>query len=503
MSKPNDTLIPLAKKGWFHKSGKFIPIPTIRGDYHHINLAVDKPHLFGLTHKKIGDVVYAGRDATATMHWSDAGNALLNKKGYMRYMHPSKSHLNMHTVGFENRIGAPEDFIEPLKRIRHNIENHGVIFEPIRTYGHITIDNYAGDSPLTEFLKKRGIHHYGESQFDIRDMHTLNRYIGDREGGEREKRDRDQIPTTREVTSTEVRNAMGERPAHIPLAQWNNMRNIGDSYEPRLLTFNDPIIKYKSLLEANTPQLDDKLEEKFFIHKDTGEFLPIPNNYNFFGIHHSGVFVENPKKFGVSDEDLEDHISRLSKAKKAKFDDLLNRRSNFNQDLMKFVGERGWTRGLYHKSRISPMIGSAFHHTIELEDHSRSTSRDHLRNIATTLHSKINNLISNPEDTISILVSGLKLTKKEVDDFTTKGIAAIPSTARFTRQQIHQLSIGGDIPRRSIRDIDSPTREVTSTEVRNAMGERPPHIPLAQWNNMRNIGDSYEPRLLTFKEFII
>ena len=247
MSKPNDTLMPLAKKGWFHKSGKFIPLPTNIKDYHHINLAVDKPHLFGLTHKKIGDVVYDGFDATATMHWSRAGNALLNKKGYMRYMDPSSTFLQTHMVGFEDPIGAPEDYIEPLKRIRHNIENHpyeygGGKFETIETTGHIIMDNDELQSPLQEFLKKRGIDHYGDSVFKIRDMHTLNRYIGDREGGERETQRRGQIPTTREVTSTEVRNAMGERPPHIPLAQWNNMRNIGDSYEPRLLTFKEFII---------------------------------------------------------------------------------------------------------------------------------------------------------------------------------------------------------------------------------------------------------------------
>ena len=225
----------IPRKAWVHKSGAIVPIPE--GDFgppeDHGVFAVQNPEKFGMSHEQMRAAIGDDKEYTRMREnrgaWSVSVNSGMNNLGWMRLVRStnrhkdgSKSHDIM--ISHEGNKAHPHDFIEPLRTLKPHLES----LPKNETFG-VGLSGF--DSSKThrdDHLRQSNLSVPQQDQVALGDLNTVNKYIGET-GGKRSMDPRPQAPVP---TSTDIRTAIGPKPESMPMAQYNFMRTIGDSYEP-------------------------------------------------------------------------------------------------------------------------------------------------------------------------------------------------------------------------------------------------------------------------------
>lgn len=221
----------LPYKGFYHKSGQFIPIP--KDDFlslDHSVFAAQNPKLFGTTEsemrKNVEDFDKLKEDRVSRS--TDMEN-FLNSRGYYRFTKstevfdekdkdtglPTKSRSHQIIISHESSGAVPEDFIEPLKHLRE----HAKQVKGNDEY-QISLLGWKNTKDAKEYAKSRGIfsHPVGYQQaIVLRDLNSINKFIGESGGEVRRTPERpQQIPS-----QTEMIKAHGKKPEGMSQAEWN------------------------------------------------------------------------------------------------------------------------------------------------------------------------------------------------------------------------------------------------------------------------------------------
>jgi hypothetical protein len=214
----------LARKGFFHTSGKMIEIPfdpkvDLLPEDHSV-FAVNNPHLFDSTDEEMkiaaGEKDYA-KLKKGSLAWSHGVQDLLNRKGYMRF---TKSVDNKYkggkehtvTITTESQIAEPEHFIEPLKTLKQHAEGL-----PEEDSFIVNMSGFKDLKQKDKFLEDRNLKKTAREGIIVSDMNTLNKYIGE-EGG---KVRRDPIQEPKIPSQMEIQKALGQKPSGMSQAEWN------------------------------------------------------------------------------------------------------------------------------------------------------------------------------------------------------------------------------------------------------------------------------------------
>ena len=214
----------LPQKGFLHKSGELIPIPfdpkrdLLPED--HANFAAKNPHLFGSTEEEMESVVgpkqFKKLKAGETS-WSQPLHNFLNDKGYYRlYSKRERSSDGGYNhevmVSTENQSAHPEDFIEPVKKLKEHASKLGK-----EDFFAISLSGFKDRSKKNEFLQSRGLKPINSDAVILSSMNHLNKFIGESGG----KVSRDPAPTPKPPSEMEIRSALGQKPASMSAAEWN------------------------------------------------------------------------------------------------------------------------------------------------------------------------------------------------------------------------------------------------------------------------------------------
>ena len=214
----------LPQKGFLHKSGELIPIPfdpkrdLLPED--HAVFAAKNPHLFGSSEKEMESVVgpkqFKKLKAGETS-WSQPLHNFLNDKGYYRlYSKRERSSDGGYNhevmVSTENQSAHPEDFIEPVKKLKEHASKLGK-----EDFFAISLSGFKDRDKRNEFLQSRGLKQINSDAVILSSMNHLNKFIGESGG----KVSRDPVPTPKPPSEMEIRSALGQKPASMSTAEWN------------------------------------------------------------------------------------------------------------------------------------------------------------------------------------------------------------------------------------------------------------------------------------------
>ena len=214
----------LPQKGFLHKSGELIPIPfdpkrdLLPED--HANFAAKNPHLFGSTEEEMESVVgpkqFKKLKAGETS-WSQPLHNFLNDKGYYRlYSKRERSSDGGYNhevmLSTENQSAHPEDFIEPVKKLKEHASKLGK-----EDFFAISLSGFKDRDKRNEFLQSRGLKQINSDAVILSSMNHLNKFIGESGG----KVSRDPVPTPKLPSEMEIRSALGQKPASMSAAEWN------------------------------------------------------------------------------------------------------------------------------------------------------------------------------------------------------------------------------------------------------------------------------------------
>jgi hypothetical protein len=214
----------LPQKGFLHKSGELIPIPFDRKvdllPEDHAVFAAKNPHLFGSSEKEMESVVgpkqFKKLKAGETS-WSQPLHNFLNDKGYYRlYSKRERSSDGGYNhevmVSTENQSAHPEDFIEPVKKLKEHASKLGK-----EDFFAISLSGFKDRDKRNEFLQSRGLKQINSDAVILSSMNHLNKFIGESGG----KVSRDPVPTPKPPSEMEIRSALGQKPASMSTAEWN------------------------------------------------------------------------------------------------------------------------------------------------------------------------------------------------------------------------------------------------------------------------------------------
>ena len=217
--------------------------------------------------------------------------------------------------------------------------------------------------------------------------------------------------------------------------------------------------------------------EKGWIHSN-GLFVPVTNPKE----HHLHAIFQNPKVFGMDSDKLQKmHPEGLIR--------------NWSDPIMQEVSEKGWIRFTNLSKRLpslSSISPDSISHSYFLTHHGRSTKDEVQSHIDPILHqiynfAKTKNI---PDASLFVSVEG---------NLSRSYPSRIANTKQF--YSIGQLGEYLGVGREGVRDVPSAPTIPTSSDIRAAMGQKPPEMTQAQWNMIRNIGDSYTP-IMSFKKFL-
>lgn len=238
----NSKKIDIPRKAWVHKSGAIVPIPDedfVPED--HGVFAVKNPEKFGMSHEQMRAAVGDDREYTRMKEnrgaWSESVNRAMNNLGWMRLVRSTdrnKDGSKHHTImlSHESSKAHPHDFIEPLRAIKPHLASL-----PENDSFGVSLSGFdLTKTHRDDHLRKSGLNVPPYDQVALGDMNKVNKYIGEAGG----TRSREPERPAAAPTSTDIRAAIGPKPESMPMAQYNFMRTIGDSYEP---------CKFNSLLE--------------------------------------------------------------------------------------------------------------------------------------------------------------------------------------------------------------------------------------------------------------
>lgn len=216
-----------------------------------------------------------------------------------------------------------------------------------------------------------------------------------------------------------------------------------------------------------------------------GEFISFGNNSD---VHHVQIVINHPHLFGTSKEELSklespERISKLSAP------ELTNDAGRFwSEPIFSHVGNKGWMRfenqtwsSKRTPSEIDRGEPATVHHSFDLTNHGDNISDETFKNSVKNLYDHIQT-VANKKDQIDIALHGPHVGRSH-PNFYYRSLNSINDVRQFI----------GLPPKSKFGEINSPqVRDVTSTDIRNALPMRAPeNIPGAIWKNIRNLGDSY------------
>lgn len=221
----------LPTKGFYHKSGKFIPIPE--DDFlsmDHSVFAAKNPKLFDTTESEMRkDVSNFDKLKNDEISSSADMEKFLNSRGYYRFTKstevfnekdkdtglPIKTRSHSIIISHESSGAEPEDFIEPLKHLKEHAKE-----VPKTDDYQISLLGWKSRKQAKEFASSRGIfsHPVGyQEAIVLRDLNSINKFIGESGGEVRRAPERpQQIPS-----QEQIRSAIGKKPEGMSQAEWN------------------------------------------------------------------------------------------------------------------------------------------------------------------------------------------------------------------------------------------------------------------------------------------
>lgn len=229
-----------------------------------------------------------------------------------------------------------------------------------------------------------------------------------------------------------------------------------------------------------------ELPFKSFIHK-SGKIISLPED-----MHHAQYAAEHPEQFETSEDELRTHSSYSTEV-----DELISGKREWSDSINKFIGKKGFLRSVNQKipiDEIDPVSQEpvkATHHSITVHDESASSTPE---DFITALHHVRNHLLGTmgPHDRAYINIGGFSDKNNSHQYVAKRGIKVNPTRAVMELKGIDDLNKYLGIPAKRSREPAAPEHVPSSSEILKNMGRKPEEMPMAQWNMIRRIGDSYE-----------
>lgn len=347
-------------KSWITPEGKVIDIDPDNKfedaglDFHHLHHVIDNPKLYGTTTRKLKSIDpynYEGLKSGETT-WSIPILRDLGKRGYTRLTNFTKGSDHYYQISNHGYEGKHDNalFVPAVKRIKDHIEKTRVGGDSIE----IVIDGHdGGTSKWTKYLRSMG---------------AINRFINKSTISQPEKSST-QLPVVpphfSHFTSTQRRAMLGRTPpqgSNIPQAIWNNIRTIGDSYNP-MKSFKQYILEsqehppYPWMQRGHAGWWHPT--QPHMIWKGDGDY----GKTDF----HVTQLVRNPSHFGLTHQNIHDIITgaddlnqkyrrNLNISDDELMEKLNNRRIDNYPPLENELHKRGWVAVRY--SQGIHMIGN-------------------------------------------------------------------------------------------------------------------------------------------------
>lgn len=289
----------IATKSWMGARGEYKKVGTaFSSSDHHIHTILSNPEFFDTTHTELHDLDPLAAHGT----WSNKIMEHIGKKGFLRVAnnsitHPDTSQPNdidvyhVYDVSHHGWNGDNSSFVEPLKHIRNNITKH--MNTPT---DQVMIDLHGGAGGF-------GLSFTPHTRHRLTSVEDIDDFIASPppryEEFRRKSRDRiGTLPETPRIpNSTEIRDLIPKTPpadSVVPQAIWNNMRKLGDSYQP-LQSFSSFIQeekKQQTLGDHVKIKLNDPDADVWVTRSGSTKSVGAPTKE--FSEHHFGVSVRNP-----------------------------------------------------------------------------------------------------------------------------------------------------------------------------------------------------------------
>jgi hypothetical protein len=233
-----------------------------------------------------------------------------------------------------------------------------------------------------------------------------------------------------------------------------------------------------------------ELPFKAYFHK-SGKMIPVPQAESR-EVHHAQYVVDHPEEFETTESELRQHSSYPTEV-----DELQSGKRDWSTSINRFVGKKGFLRSIYQTEKYDtidpvskePVIGT--HRSITLHDESQSSSPE---DFIASLHHIRNHLLETmgPHDRAYISIGGFSNKDNAHKFVSDKGIKVNPARAVMELKGIDDLNKYLGIPAKRSREPAAPEHVPSSAQVLKNMGKKPEEMPMAQWNMIRRLGDSYD-----------
>lgn len=234
-------------KGFFHTSGKYIPIKDPYGE-HHSQMIASNPELFDINPEDLVKMDYPEeieKLKSGKSTWSTPVLYGASRKGYTRLVGEVENFdsiepeakipivVKHHTIQLhdESQSSTMQSFKKPLEKILGHLKSS---LGPHDTF-NVQVSGFQNHHDMRKELRDRGLSTPHTVTAEFRNMEDLHKILDLPYKRSREPSKSPSVPS-----SSRVLGAMGEKPEEMMQAQWNMIRRIGDSYEPT---------KFNTLLE--------------------------------------------------------------------------------------------------------------------------------------------------------------------------------------------------------------------------------------------------------------
>jgi len=237
---------------------------------------------------------------------------------------------------------------------------------------------------------------------------------------------------------------------------------------------------------------------KIWFSKKTG-IVPI-DDLNDLGMHHSNFVVHEPGKFGYTDDDVEKMVGPKH------YGQLVQKSNPWSDRLITKMNDHGHFRGFYrYKKSTNPESDNSEHQFDMYDDRSwiQSDLIKRATGVSDTLDpfhehfTHVLNAVPKGQELRLKVETGLPISSELQEKLTTKhgaivhGGDTMSTSVKFPNRQSLESYVNDTQAKRS-RELPEAPREVTSSDINAALGQRPQSMMPAEWNFFRRIGDSYE-----------
>jgi len=221
-----------------------------------------------------------------------------------------------------------------------------------------------------------------------------------------------------------------------------------------------------------------------FWFKSGGGFVSLND-----GIHHVKAVVDEPHKFDMTIQDIHD-MKPIKSIKE------ISSGYSWDDNIITGMNKKGHFRGLYSHKPAHTSNGELYptEHKFELED-DRSWKQNYSHKDLSEFHDHMNHLLKivPNSDNFSLELSFIKNFNPEyIEKLKNKHKVQITASGLLFPNRNSLSSYLNDRMAKSVRHSNIDNKDVSSTDVRAALGKnKPDNLTTAEWNFFRTIGDSY------------